>query len=405
MDPHTRKIDMWYLIYSYIFIVSLLLSLVLTKAMIVLSHRLGFYDCPDGRKNHERPIPYLGGVALYVSFIGVIAVHMWLLHLLRDDFSIVARVAAHLRYSAALGEKPAVLRALGIVLGGTLIFLVGLVDDIHALRARIKLAAQVTAAVIMVAFGVRLELFISSQVITSIATVFWVVLIINAFNFMDNMDGLCAGVGLIAALIFFFVVFPLHQTLTAAILLVVAGTLLGFLVYNFSPAKIFMGDSGAMFIGFVIAALTVVGTFYMVDHMSPWGLFTPILILGVPLFDTLSVVYLRWKAGLPIHIGDNRHFSHRLVHLGMSKRDAVIFIYLVSLAVGLGATLLRYLGLIGAVTLFVQTLGIFAIIVVLMVADRQKRISEQWNTHNEPEEQKEEKVEIRRSGVGTGHVS
>ena len=140
-----------------------------------------------------------------------------------------------------------------------------------------------------------------------------------------------------------------------------------------------MGDAGAMFVGFLLASLTVVGTFYMSDHMSPWGLLTPILVLGVPLFDTVGVVYLRRKAGLPIHVGDNRHFSHRLVHLGMSRRDAVIFIYLVALAVGLGATLLRYLRLPGVVTLFVQTLGIFAIIIILMIADREKRIREQSN--------------------------
>ncbi len=384
---------MWYKIYFYIFTVSCLLSLLLTKLMIVVSHRFGIYDLPKGRKNHERPIPYLGGVAIYISFLGIVAIHMWLLHLFRNNFQSISTVAGALRYSVALGETPAVMRASGIILGGSLIFLVGLIDDVHALRARTKLLAQIFAAVIMVAFGVRLELFINSQLITSIVTVFWVVLIVNAFNFMDNMDGLSAGVGLIACLIFFFVVFPLNQTLTAAILLVMAGVLFGFLVYNFAPAKIFMGDSGAMFIGYVIAALTVVGTFYMVDHMSPWGLFTPIVILSVPLFDTFSVIYLRRKAGLPIYIGDNRHFSHRLVHLGMSKRDAVIFIYLVSFAVGLGATLLRYLGLLGAITLFVQMVCIFAIIIVLMVADRKKRIEEQWNTVNEPQEKQQNAAE------------
>lgn len=368
---------MWYLIYIYIFTVSTILSLGLTRFMIWLSHRLKFYDRPSGRKDHEQPVPYLGGVAIYLSFLGLLAIHLWLLHEFSDQFAIVQRTAEHLHYSAAMGEKPAVLRALGIVLGGSLIFGAGLIDDVYALRARVKLGVQVIAAIILLAFGVRLELFISSTVLTSVATVLWVLLIVNAFNFMDNMDGLCAGVAFIAALIFFFVAFPLNQTLTCVIFLALAGTLLGFLRYNFNPARIFMGDAGAMFIGFVIASLTVVGTFYMKDHMSPWGLLTPVFILGVPLFDTIGVVYLRWRAGLPIHIGDNRHFSHRLVHLGMSKRDAVIFIYLVSIAVGLGATLLRYLGLLGAVTLFVQTLGIFAIIIILMIADREKRIREQ----------------------------
>ncbi len=304
---------------------------------------------------------------------------MWVLHAYGARYPFLAGVAKQLHYTAAMGEKPAVLRALGIVLGGTLIFAVGLIDDLHALRARAKLAAQIIAAVILVAFGVRLELFIHSPIITSVATVVWVLLIVNAFNFMDNMDGLCAGVALIATLIFFFVVFPLRQTLTAAILLAMGGSLLGFLVYNFSPAKIFMGDAGAMFVGFVLASLSVVSAFYMPDHMSEWGLFTPLFILAVPIFDTIGVIYLRWRAGIPIHIGYNRHFSRRLVHLGMSKRDAVIFIYLVSFAVGLGATLLRDLGRRGAVTLFVQTLGIFAIIILLMIADREKRIREQSN--------------------------
>jgi UDP-GlcNAc:undecaprenyl-phosphate GlcNAc-1-phosphate transferase len=370
---------MWYLIYLYIFVASALLSLALTRLMIAISNRLGVYDLPDGRKNHERPIPYLGGVAIYLSFLGMIAIHMLALHAYSEKFRLLAGIAKQLHYTAAMGEKPAVLRALGIVLGGTLVFVVGLIDDIHSLRARVKLAAQIIAAVIVVAFGVRLELFISSPIVTSVATVIWLLLIVNAFNFMDNMDGLCGGVALIATLIFFFVVFPLRQTLTAAILLAMGGSLLGFLVYNFNPARIFMGDAGAMFVGFVLASLSVVSAFYVPDHMSAWGLFTPILILGVPIFDTVGVIYLRWRAGIPIHVGDNRHFSHRLVHLGMSKRDAVIFIYLVSFAVGLGATLLRYLGLIGAVTLFVQTLGIFAIIVLLMIADREKRIREQSN--------------------------
>ena len=206
---------MWYLIYIYIFIVSALLCLALTRLMIGLSHRLRIYDLPDGRKNHEAPIPYLGGVAIYFSFLAIVAIHMWLLHVFRDGLGFMGDVTEHLHYTAAMGEKPAVLRAMGIVLGGTLIFVVGLIDDFRSLRARVKLAAQIIAALILVFSGVRLELFISPQlvssdtavmVITSAATVLWVVLVVNAFNFIDNMDGLCAGVALIAALIFFFVV-------------------------------------------------------------------------------------------------------------------------------------------------------------------------------------------------------
>ncbi len=373
----TRYTDMWYLIYIYIFAVSTLLGLIMTSFMIWLSRRIGVYDRPDGRKNHDQPIPYLGGAAIYLSFITIISVHIWLLNVFNDKAAVVGWVAEHLHYTAAFGEKPAMLRAWGIVLGGTLIFAVGLIDDFRPLRARVKLAAQIAAGLILVLFGVRLELFIESDLIASVATIAWVVFVVNAFNFMDNMDGLCAGVALIASLIFFLVVFPLNQTLTAATLLALAGATLGFLYFNFNPAKIFMGDAGAMFLGFIIASLAVASAFYMPDHMSRWGLLTPIFVLGVPIFDTLGVVYLRWRAGVPIHMGDNRHFSHRLVHLGMSKRASVVFIYLVAISVGLGATLLRYVGLVGAVTLFVQTIGIFAIIILLMIADRDKRIREQ----------------------------
>jgi UDP-GlcNAc:undecaprenyl-phosphate GlcNAc-1-phosphate transferase len=373
---------MWYLIYIYVLLVSTLSSLLLTRLMIGVSHRLGIYDMPYDRKNHPEPIPYLGGAAIYLSLMGVVAIHILLLKILGDKIGFISAISEHLYFSASLGEKPAVWRALGIVLGGTLIFTVGMIDDMRPLRARWKLAAQVAAGLIVVSFGVRLELFIESPILASAVTIAWIVFVINSFNFMDNMDGLCAGISAIAALIFFFVVFPLNQTLTAVILLVTAGSALGFLFYNFNPARIFMGDAGAMFLGFMLASLTVSGTFYMQDGMSRWGLLTPIFVLGVPIFDTVGVIYLRLRARLPIHIGDNRHFSHRLVNLGMSKRDSVIFIYLVAVSVGLGATLLRYVTLLGAVTLFIQTLGIFAIIILLMIADREKRIREQ---SDEPE--------------------
>ena len=368
---------MWYLIYIYIFAVSAILGLLLTRLMIHVSHRMGIYDVPEDRKNHGEPIPYLGGAAIYFAFVGVIAVHMLLLRMLTGKIDFITGIAEHLHFSIAMGERPALSRALGIVLGGTIIFVVGLLDDLRPLRARWKFAGQVLAGVIVVSFGVRLNLFLESEILASIVTVGWILFMVNAFNFMDNMDGLCAGIAVIAALIFFLVVFPLNQTLTSATLLAVAGVTTGFLYYNFDPARIFMGDSGAMFLGFILASLTVAGTFYMSDGMSRWGLLTPIFVLGVPIFDTVGVVYLRYRAGLPIHVGDNRHFSHRLVNLGMSKRDSVVFIYLVAVAVGLGATMLRYVGLVGAITLLIQTLGIFAIIILLMIADREKRIREQ----------------------------
>jgi len=357
---------MWYLVYCYIFALSLGVSIILTSLARAAAHRLDIMDHPAAHKAHELPTPLLGGVAIFFTFIGVLVFNLLLLALLPNKFPAAEWITANVFTFLTKGVR---WQVVGLLAGGGLIFLLGLLDDIRPLNPYAKLAGQVGAALVTVLSGTRLELFLENAWLTGAVTVLWIVLITNSFNLLDNMDGLCAGIATICALIFFLSVVPLGQTFTAVVLLTFAGATAGFLYHNFSPASIFMGDAGSMFCGYVLSTLSVVSTFYTQDSPTKGAVIVPILVLGVPLFDTLSVICIRMKNRQSIVKGDKRHFSHRLVEGGMTDKQAVVFIYLVSLVVGLGATLLSRMGLVGAITVVVQGIGIFAIIILLMATN------------------------------------
>lgn len=350
------------------------MSMLLTRAFIYLAHRYQIYDMPGHRKIHANPMPRLGGVAIYLSFLAVILLNLLGLYLMRERFAWPQELYEHVEHFLLARGGLAFKRALGLLLGSTFIFSLGLLDDLRGLSVRKKLLGQVVGAMIILPFGIKLDLFISNDVLSGLVTVGWVVFITNAFNLLDNMDGLSAGVAVIASLLFFFVVLPLGKNFTGVTLLAFAGSLLGFLRYNFYPARVFMGDSGSMFIGYTLSVLTVLSTFYTIESPTLWPVVMPLLILSVPIFDTLGVIYLRWRQRVSIFEGDTRHISHRLVQLGMSQRAAVCFIYLVALCIGLGSYLLRQLEPKGIVVIFLQTIGIFTIIVLLMMqASRRTR--------------------------------
>jgi len=243
------------------------------------------------------------------------------------------------------------------------------VDDLKALSPEIKLVGQIAAAGALVLSGMRVELFVLSNAwVSGFVTIVWVVMLTNSLNFLDNMDGLCGGVSVIAALSFFLAVQPHEQLLVRIILVVFAGAVAGFLYHNLSPARIFMGDAGAMFCGYILATVAIMGTFHVAETPSRIAVAAPLLALSVPLFDTASVIYIRWQRGESIMKGDKRHFSHRLVDLGMSPRQAVEFIYLVAAVTGLGAALLSQVGRAGTLIIIGQTVGVFLLIVLLMNA-------------------------------------
>lgn len=353
-----------YLMYVYAMTLAFAISLTLTAIMRRLANQWRLLDHPGERKIHREPIPLLGGVAFVFTFYIVVLGHLGAL-LLMHEFDLAW---LEQKLILLLGEGSWA-KMSGILLGTFMIFVLGIIDDLKVLTPWTKLFGQIAAAIVLVSTGNRIELFVLSNVwISAAVTVFWVVLITNSMNFLDNMDGLCGGVSIIAAYAFFLCLQPHEDQLARFMLIVFAGAVAGFLYHNLSPARIFMGDAGAMFNGYFLATMAVIGTFHVESTPSRIAVAAPILALSVPLFDTFSVVFIRWKNGQNIMLGDKRHFSHRLVDLGMTPHQAVAFIYLVAAVAGMGAALLPVLDLNGTLIILAQTLGIFLLIVLLMNA-------------------------------------
>ena len=342
--------------------VSFVLSLCFTALAKRASHRLGLIDHPAARKVHQKPMPTGGGLALALTVFlcvvaGLVVAYVvqqgwrpgWLPDLLAEDHSLI------------LGKA----RALALIfLGAVVMVVTGFIDDRKALRPGVKLAVQAAVALALVLSGLRLKLFVQNEVVRGVVTFLWIIGITNAFNLLDNMDGLSAGVGLIVSAIFCVVALQTTQYFVAVLLLTLMGALGGFLVFNFNPASIFMGDTGALFLGYMMAVLTVVFTL----PPAPQPLFsavTPLVILAVPLFDTISVVVIRLHHGVSPFTADKKHFSHRLVELGMSVRQAVLTIYLVTAVIGLSATQLYKADAIGSIVALVQVFGVLWVIVIL----------------------------------------
>jgi len=371
----------WPLLFIILALESFLLSFFLTIAMRRAAVKWGVLDQPGERKIHESPMPLLGGVAIFLAFNVVVIVNLVLLH-----FSgAMGYEWVETTVLAFLGDR-AMRGLLGLFVGGVLIFALGIVDDLNALRPKMKLFGQIGAALVLVLAGIRSDLFIENVLaeltitssispdvlqilsfcLASVLTVFWIVLMTNAMNFLDNMDGLCAGVAVIASGSFFLCVYPRQEYFVCVLLVVFAGSCGGFLIHNRAPAKIFMGDAGSMFCGYILGAAAVLGTFYKADGESRLAVAAPLFALAVPLFDILGVVLLRLRRGESIMMGDKRHFSHRLVERGMSRRRAVQFSYLVAASAGLGGVLLSRVGPVGTGVILVQTVGIFMLIVLMM---------------------------------------
>jgi len=257
---------------------------------------------------------------------------------------------------------------IALFLAAAILHIMGLIDDKRHLGPWLKLLIQIASAAILTTFGdIRFDFFIPYPFVTTILSILWMVVIINAFNFLDNMDGLSAGIGIICAAMILYAAFSSGQVFVSALLVILIGTLSGFLVFNFAPAKIFMGDAGSLLVGLLISVAAIRTTyFHQQDQAGVWfNTLMPLIVLAVPLYDFISVTVLRLAQGNSPFIGDQQHFSHRLVKRGMSRRQAVITIYIATACTGLGATILHQLSGLGCLLVFVQTLLILLIIAIL----------------------------------------
>jgi len=350
----------------------LLLSAAASACMRRVAPRLGLVDRPEGRKDHATPTPLGGGVAIYVGFwipvwLGAagaaLVANGWQPSWLPERMQELAAGVAHVR-----------IRLIAIFVGTTIIAAIGLTDDRWGLPAWPRLAAQVAVSLGMFLAGVRITVFHESPIISGLITIVWFVVLTNAFNWLDNMDALAGGIGLIVSAIFVTVAVQTGQFFLATALALLIGVLAGFLVFNWPPARLFMGDCGAMHLGLLLAALSAEFTFYEGAQARPlFPVVVPLLIFAVPLFDMISVILIRFHQGRPIHQGDHSHFSHRLVALGMTPSQAVLTVYLVTLALGLGATGLYHSTTAGVVVTLVQALALIAIILVLERAAKKEK--------------------------------
>lgn len=317
-------------------------ALVTTPLAGRLAKVFGVLDIPDERKCHGRPVPMLGGVGIF------------------------AGTAAGLFAGGVAGEFAWVFAA------ATAVFAIGLVEDAIGVPPWARLACELAAASAVVVAGTRATFLVGLAWLTIPVTVVWIAGMANSFNFLDNMDGLSGGVAVISAGTFLLICLQTGQHYAAAALAAVAGGALGFLPFNIHPARVFMGDAGALFLGFMLGALSVEMTFYEY-HGTPLPLAAPLLVLAIPLFDTLTVLWFRFREGRPLTMADRNHFSHRLVALGMSEREAVGTIWLASATVGLGAVLLKNLDWAGGALLLVQALGVFSMVLLMERAGRRRQ--------------------------------
>ncbi len=355
----------WLLVYFYVFDVSFVLALVLTPIFRRLSFEWGFVDNPDReRKIHTEAMPLLGGLALLAAFAANVVVNYLLILPLAGKFDLpfidLPDLRAYISGAFSVGPKLAVL-----LVGAALMVALGMRDDKNDLHARWKLLWQVVIASGVALSGMRVTLFFGNPVVSFLLTVLWIVTITNALNFFDNMDGLCAGVGLVCAFLFALIAGIQHQYFVCLLGLAFAGALLGFLPYNFKPASIFLGDGGSHLIGYMLAVLPILATFYRPGTPTLLPVFIPLLVLAVPLFDMGMVMWIRLRTGKPIYVGDVNHISHRLLRLGLPQSWAVTLIYLITLTLGLGATVLLWSEMTGAVIVIVQAVGILAIVTML----------------------------------------
>lgn len=349
--------------------VSFIISWVATLLMIRIAPLIGLVDKPGHRKIHSTPKPLGGGVAITLALVLPILACILYVRGAPPPAGQSSQLAVH--WSGIRQQSAAALGMIGAML---VLHIIGLLDDRRAMGPYSKLLIQLAAAAfVVVMFDLRALTALDKLGIgrwPSVAvTVLWITAITNAFNFLDNMDGLSAGVAAVCTTAFLVTTLVIEQWFVAAALSLLLGAVLGFLCWNFPPARIFMGDSGSLVIGFLLGVLTVRTTFLLPgqDFAAGWySVLAPLIVLAVPLYDLIVVSIIRISRGKSPFVGDTNHFSHRLVARGMSRRTAVLCIYLVTAATAIAAILLPHVrSTFGAILILVQTILILCVVALL----------------------------------------
>jgi UDP-GlcNAc:undecaprenyl-phosphate GlcNAc-1-phosphate transferase len=364
-----------------IFLLAFWVSLVATAVMMHVGPKWGLVDYPAARKMHRRPMPLGGGLAIWlgvvvtVGFAYLVAAGLqtgWIeKHWVPEP---LARHAAGLLYRGPLVAV--------VLLAATAQFLLGLIDDLRGLSYGFRLLAETVLVAALVVCGIHATLFppLDHPIASGVLTVLWVVGLTNAFNFLDNMDGLSGGVACIVSVLLCAVAYLIGDLFIGGFSLVLAGALLGFLVFNRPPARIFMGDAGSNFVGFLLGVVTVAGTF-TAPEFPRVTIVAPLCLMAVPIYDSLSVIFIRLKKGQSPFFPDKNHFSHRLVALGLTPAQAVVTIYLVTFCTGASALMLYYLPWRWSIWALLQIASILGVVAILEAAGLRHR---GWAPAHEP---------------------
>lgn len=348
---------------SIVFSIALAFSYLLTPYAKDLAYKIGAIDIPkDHRRVHKKPVPRLGGLAIYFSFI--------ITAIMTTIFSGGVKFNNQFK---------------GILLGVTIIVVTGIIDDVKQISAKYKLAGQILAAAIAIYSGVTIDFikfpfantesgFVFLRVFKTPMTIFWIVGITNTVNLIDGLDGLAAGVSAIASLSLAAVAYNVGQYNVAILLAILAGSAAGFLPYNFNPAEIFMGDTGSLTIGYLLATISVEG---VIKSAATIAVAVPVLALGIPIFDTTFAIVRRLSNGKSIMEADKGHLHHRLLDYGLSQKQTVVILYIISLMLGGTAVVISDIAKTSAYFIIILTLtiilyGAYRIGLTKQVADDEK---------------------------------
>jgi UDP-GlcNAc:undecaprenyl-phosphate GlcNAc-1-phosphate transferase len=368
---------MSYQIYIYSFLAAALLSYILTLIVIQIATKYKIFDMPDPRKVHTKPTPRLGGLAIALTFIIIVKVFL----MFRPDL---------VQFSPWIWFNYIDKHLLGTLIGGVILIIVGAIDDVKGLSPATKLFWQIVAACIVVGFGIGVDVIRNPfggplinldkyvvllnifhhtyqfMVLGDLLVIIWIVLMINVINFLDGLDGLAAGVSLIAVVTLFILsLLPsINQAQTALLCIILAGAISGFLPLNFFPAKIFMGDSGSMFLGYMLAVLAVI---------SGGKVATSLLVLGFPILDGVWVIGRRLIHKKSPFIADKKHLHHRLLSIGLSQRQSVIAIYIITALFGTVALLAKTQAKFWAIIGLILIMIILAVTLVVIELKKEKK--------------------------------
>lgn len=322
--------------FSYLFALftAASLSLALTPLVIVFAKKIGAMDSPNYRKIHSNAIPRLGGLSIYISFTVSVLLHF-------------PYIGSHIK---------------GILIGSTVIAICGIIDDIKELNYKTKLVFQLLASIILIYHDIVIKKvsilsvdgtsYLNLGWLAIPITIIWVIGITNAVNLIDGLDGLACGLASISSLFLFAIFILTDNSVMALMIIILFGACLGFLPYNFNPARIFMGDTGSMFLGFILAAMSIQGT---VKYATTIILFVPLLIIGLPLYDTLVTMLRRFMQGNSIMSPDRQHFHHRMLSLGLNQKQVALLSYSVNII----------LGILALIILFIENINVSIILVII----------------------------------------